>query len=53
MGLIIDDKAMLAVLLDDANTLQRLLEDDTRIRKNGYTLRCAYADVSSHPASSL
>ena len=44
-GLIFDDKAMLAVLLDDANTLQCLLEDDTDIVKKAYTLRCAYTPL--------
>ena len=44
-GLIFDDKAMLAVLLDDPNTLQRLLEDDTDIVKKVYTIRCAYTPL--------
>lgn len=44
-GLIFDDKAMLAVLLDDANTLQRSLEVDTEIVKKVYTLRCAYTPL--------
>ena len=30
-GLIFDDKAMLAILLDDANALRRLLQDDPEI----------------------
>lgn len=44
-GLIFEDKAMLAVLLDDANALRRLLEGDTEIVNNVYTLRCAYTPL--------
>jgi hypothetical protein len=41
-GLIFDDKALLAILLDDANALRLLLENDTEIVRQVYTLRCAY-----------
>ena len=44
-GLIFDDKALLAILLDDANALRRLLENDTEIVKKVYTLRCAYTPL--------
>ena len=44
-GLMFDDKALLAILLDDANALRRLLENDTEIVKQVYTLRCAYTPL--------
>jgi hypothetical protein len=50
-GLIFDDKALLAVLLDDANALRRLLENDPQIVRHRYTLRCAYTPL--HQATLL
>ena len=44
-GLIFDDKALLAILLDDANALRLLLENDTEIVRQVYTLRCAYTPL--------
>jgi hypothetical protein len=44
-GLIFDDKALLAILLDDADALRLLLEDDTKIAGKVYTLRCAYTPL--------
>ena len=44
-GLMFDDKALLAILLDDANALGLLLENDIEIVKQVYTLRCAYTPL--------
>ena len=44
-GLIFDDKALLAILLDDSGALRRLLENDTEIVRKVYTLRCAYTPL--------
>ena len=44
-GLIFDDKALLAILLDDANALRLLLENDNEIARQVYTLRCAYTPL--------
>ena len=44
-GLMFDDKALLAILLDDANALRLLLENDREIVEQVYTLRCAYTPL--------
>jgi len=44
-GLMFDDKALLAILLDDANALRLLLENDREIVGQLYTLRCAYTPL--------
>ena len=44
-GLIFDDKALLAILLDDANALRPFLENDAEIVNRVYTLRCAYTPL--------
>jgi hypothetical protein len=44
-GLIFADKALLAILLDDANALRHLLENENQIVKRAYTLRCAYTPL--------
>lgn len=41
-GLNFEDKALLAVLTDDAGLLTAQLEDNPGILAKGYTLRCAY-----------
>ena len=44
-GLKFDDKALLAILLDDANALRLILQNDTEIVRKPYTLRCAYTPL--------
>ena len=44
-GLMFDDKALLAILMDDANALRHLLENDREIVEQVYTLRCAYTPL--------
>ena len=44
-GLTFDDKALLAVLMDDASALRNLLDDNRGIVKKAYTLRCAYTPL--------
>ncbi len=44
-GLHFQDKALLAVLLDDSLMLQQLLDDDPGIVTKKYTLRCAYTPL--------
>ena len=43
-GLDFDDKALLAVLLDDASFLHAQLNDNPEALAKSYTLRCAYTD---------
>ena len=53
-GLIFDDKALLAILLDDANALRLLLENDTEIVRQGlHAPLCIYAVISSYLTSYL
>jgi len=44
-GLDFDDKPLLAVLLDDATTLELLIKKDRGIVAGKYTLRCAYTPL--------
>jgi hypothetical protein len=44
-GLVFDDKALLAVLMNDANSLRPLLESRPEITRRSYTLRCAYTPL--------
>ena len=44
-GLIFDDKVLLSVLLDDASTLEHLLNGDPLAVNNCYTLRCAFTPL--------
>jgi hypothetical protein len=44
-GLFFEDEALLAVLSDDAITLQRLVSNDYGILSKKYTLRCAYTPL--------
>lgn len=50
-GLNFDDKALLAVLLDNASLLSTLIKEDPNIVHKTYTLRCAYTPL--HEASLL
>lgn len=45
-GLIFDDKALLSVLLDDADSLASCLRIDPGIANKKYSLRCAYTPLS-------
>lgn len=44
-GLQFEDKALLAVLLDDARSLSDLLVHDSELVRKKYTLRCAYTPL--------
>ena len=44
-GLTFDDKALLAVLMDDASALRNLLDDNRGIGKKAYSLHCAYTPL--------
>jgi len=44
-GLLLEDKALLAVLLDDVHFLRQILKDDNEIINKRYTLRCAYTPL--------
>lgn len=44
-GLQLDDKAFLAVLLDDATALEQELKTDPRLIHRKYNLRCAYTPL--------
>ncbi len=44
-GLIFDDKILLSVLLDDANTLEAGLNTDPHAVNKKYSLRCAYTPL--------
>ena len=44
-GLKFDDKNLLAVLSDDAGTLETLLKKDTSVVNNKYSFRCAYTPL--------
>lgn len=46
-GLIFEDKALLAVLLDDAGTLESCISNDPTIINKKYSLRCAYTPLSA------
>jgi hypothetical protein len=50
-GLIFDDQALLAVLLDNAALLKKELENNSGIIEKTYTLRCAYTPM--HQATLL
>lgn len=44
-GLVFDDPTLLAVLLDDARTLETLLKNNSTAISKKYTLRCAYTPM--------
>lgn len=44
-GLLFDDKALLAVLLDDSELLHEIIQQDKSIVQKRYTLRCAYTPL--------
>jgi hypothetical protein len=44
-GLRFDDKSLLAVLLDDAHSLEAQLKKDSEVVKRKYILRCAYTPL--------
>ena len=44
-GLVCKENALLAVLLDDAETLEKLIADDAEIVAKTYSLRCAYTPL--------
>jgi ankyrin repeat protein len=44
-GLQFEDKALLAVLLDDSAALEKLIADNSKIVRNKYTLKCAYTPL--------
>src|SRR2546423_8787088 len=44
-GLVFDDKVLLSVLLDDAQSLQYKLKDNPGIVDKRYTLRCAFTPL--------
>ncbi len=44
-GLTFDDKVLLSVLLDDANSLDAQLNEDPDAVKRKYSLRCAYTPL--------
>lgn len=44
-GLDFDDKALLSVLLDDAQSLEARIQSDPESVKKAYTLRCAYSPL--------
>ncbi|MEP7322879.1 MAG: ankyrin repeat domain-containing protein, partial [Saprospiraceae bacterium] len=44
-GLLFEDKALLAVLVDDAHSLQSELKKDTELINRRYDLRCAYTPL--------
>jgi hypothetical protein len=44
-GLDFKDKTLLAVLLDDSNKLQNIIEEKPQTVKRKYTLRCAYTNI--------
>lgn len=44
-GLKFDDRVLLSVLMDDANSLDQLISNDTEIVSNKYSLRCAYTPL--------
>jgi hypothetical protein len=44
-GLIFDDPVLLAVLLDDSQSLERYLQADPSLISKRYTLRCAYTPL--------
>lgn len=46
-GLVMDDQALLAVLLDDAVKLEQIISEDQAITKKNYTLRCAYTPLTA------
>lgn len=46
-GLQLEDKALLAVLLDDSSTLEKLIAEDPEIITKKYTLRCAYTPLDN------
>lgn len=46
-GLQFDDKALLAVLLDDSTTLEKLITENPEIVASKYTLKCAYTPLDN------
>ncbi len=44
-GLIFDDKALLAVLMDDAQTLENLLTHNSHLLGSRYTFKCAFTPI--------
>ncbi|MEI9910967.1 MAG: ankyrin repeat domain-containing protein [Bacteroidota bacterium] len=48
-GLKLDDEVLLSVLLNDADTLDRLLTHDPKAVVKKYTLRCAYTPLYEAP----
>ncbi len=44
-GLQFDDKVLLAVLLDDARELEKLMSNNTTVVSKKYSLRCAYTPL--------
>ncbi len=46
-GMQFDDKALLAVLLDDSSALQKLILENPEIVTNRYTLKCAYTPLDN------
>jgi hypothetical protein len=44
-GLVFDDKVLLSVLLDDAQSLENILEDNPEIADKRCTLRCAFTPL--------
>lgn len=46
-GLEFEDKALLAVLLDDATTLEKLIAENPETIAKKYTLRCAYTPLDN------
>ena len=50
-GLVFDDKVLLSVLLDDAQSLENKVKDNPKIVDKRYTLRCAFTPL--HEATLL
>lgn len=46
-GLQFEDKALLAVFLDDSVTLEKLITENPEIVSNKYTLKCAYTPLDN------
>src|SRR5688572_32798178 len=44
-GLLLEDKALLAVLLDDGHSLRKILKDNHEVIDKRYTFRCAYTPL--------